>query len=94
MQEEVESRALTLAINTAKLTGRTLKNAIANAYRTMFRQYPDVVSVEQMSEMLGVSSKTGYRLLRENSIAHFRVGRSYRIPKLHILSYLQVISGS
>ena len=35
MQEEVESRALTLAINTAKLTGRTLKNAIAKfmAYR-------------------------------------------------------------
>ena len=68
--------------------------SVRDAYRTMFRQYPDVVSVEQMSEMLGVSSKTGYRLLRENSIAHFRVGRSYRIPKLHILSYLQVISGS
>ena len=35
MQEEVESRSLTLAINTAKLTGRTLKNAIAKllAYR-------------------------------------------------------------
>ena len=29
MQEEVESRSLTLAINTAKLTGRTLKNAIS-----------------------------------------------------------------
>ena len=68
--------------------------SVRDAYRTMFRQYPDVVSVEQMSEMLGVSSKTGYRLLRENSIAHFRVGRSYRIPKLHTLSYLQVISGS
>ena len=35
MQEEVENRSLTLAINTAKLTGRTLKNAIAKllAYR-------------------------------------------------------------
>ena len=35
MQEEVESRSLTLAINTAKLTGRTLKNAISKllAYR-------------------------------------------------------------
>lgn len=35
MQEEVENRSLTLAINTAKLTGRTLKNAISKllAYR-------------------------------------------------------------
>lgn len=35
MQEEVESRTVTLAINTAKLTGRVLKAAICKylAYR-------------------------------------------------------------
>lgn len=62
-----------------------------DAYRVMFRDYPDVVSVEQMSEMLGISTKTAYRLLKDNEIKHFRVGRTYKIPKLHILSYLQLI---
>lgn len=62
-----------------------------DAYRVMFRDYPDVVSVEQMSEMLGISTKTAYRLLKDNEIRHFRVGRTYKIPKLHILSYLQLI---
>jgi len=43
----------------------------------MFKEYPDVVTAEQMSEMLGISDKTAYRLLRENLIEHFKVGRSY-----------------
>jgi len=62
-----------------------------DAYRTMFREYPDVVSVEQMSEMLGICEKSAYRLLHENKITHFRIGRTYKIPKLHILAYLNVI---
>jgi len=57
----------------------------------MFRDYPDVVTVEQMSRMLGISDKTAYALLRDNKIEHFKVGRTYKIPKIHILSYLKVI---
>ena len=57
----------------------------------MFRDYPDVVTVEQMSKMLGISDKTAYALLRDNKIEHFKVGRTYKIPKIHILSYLKVI---
>lgn len=34
----------------------------------MFREYPDVVGIEQMYEMLGsISTKTGYKML-ENKI--------------------------
>ena len=68
----------------AAMTGR-------EAYRVMFRDYPDVVTVEQMSQMLGISDKTAYALLRNNKIEHFKVGRTYKIPKIHILSYLKVI---
>ena len=63
----------------------------SEAYRVMFRDYPDVVTVEQMSRMLGISDKTAYALLRDNKIEHFKVGRTYKIPKIHILSYLKVI---
>ena len=68
----------------AAMTGR-------EAYRVMFRNYPDVVTDEQMSRMLGISDKTAYALLRDNKIEHFKVGRTYKIPKIHILSYLKVI---
>lgn len=43
-----------------------------DTYRVMFKDYPDVVTVEQMSKMLGISMKTAYILLRENKILHFR----------------------
>ena len=61
-----------------------------DVYTMMFREYPDVVTVIQMSEMLGISEKSAYRLLKENCIEHFRIGRTYKIPKLHIFSYLRV----
>ena len=61
-----------------------------DAYCLMFKEYPDVVSIAQLSQMLGISEKTAYRLLKENQIEHFKIGRSYRIPKLNVLSYMSV----
>ena len=37
--------------------------SMKDAYRVMFKEFPDVVDVDQMSRMLGISTKTGYRLL-------------------------------
>ncbi len=63
-------------------------------YKVIFEEYPDVVTAEQMSEMLGISSKTAYRILRSNEIEHFKMGRIYKIAKIHILSYLNIIKSS
>ena len=64
-------------------------------YKSLFKEYADVVSVEQMCEMLGgMSTKTAYRLLRSGSIKSILAGRRYRIPKVYILEYLQVIQKS
>lgn len=60
-------------------------------YSSVFKNYPDVVTVEQMSEMLGISTKTAYRLLKQNVIEHFKIGRIYKIPKYHILTYLEIL---
>lgn len=62
------------------------------AYKVMFRDYPDVVTVEQMCEMLGgISIKTGYRLLKNGTIKSVVVGRRYRIPKLYVFEYLELV---
>lgn len=60
-----------------------------NAYSHMFKDYPDVVNVVQMCEMLGgISTKTGYKLLQTNQINYFKIGRAYKIPKVHVITYL------
>jgi len=65
------------------------------AYHLLFREYPDVVSIEQMCEMLGgISTKTGYKLLRENKIKCYKIGRTYKIPKVNIILYLNVLKES
>ena len=61
--------------------------------REIFRKYPDVVDVPQLCEMLGgsrpVSKKTAYRMLNAGKIKAFRIGRSYRIPKVNVICFLQ-----
>ena len=59
-------------------------------YQSVLKDYSDILTVEEMSKALGISTKTGYRLLRDNKIEHLRLGRSYRIPKAHLLTYMRV----
>lgn len=62
-----------------------------DAYEVMFSTYPDVVNIEQLCEMLGgISTKTGYRLLKTGSIKSFMIGHRYRIPKINVIDYLQL----
>lgn len=64
---------------------------IQEAYSMMLRDYPDLMDINQMSKALGVSTKTGYKLLRDGKITAIKIGRTYRIPKLHLLTYLKVM---
>ena len=59
-------------------------------YQAIFNNYPEILTVEEMSKVLGVSVKTGYKLLKENKIPSIKVGRSYRIAKVNLLSYLKI----
>ena len=61
-------------------------------YKSVLKEYPDVMSVEEASKAVGVSDKTVYRLLRENKIEHIMMGRKYRIPKAHLFLYLRLCS--
>ena len=68
---------------------------LQEAYQLVFFDYPDIVNVEQMCEMLGgISQKTAYRLLKNGTIKSFVVGRRYRIPKIYIFEYLKIIDKS
>lgn len=57
-------------------------------YMMMFKDYPDVVSVDILQEMLGICRKNAYLLVKQNKIHSVRVGCSYKIPKLCVVEYL------
>jgi len=63
------------------------------AYALFFQAFPDVLTVPQLSRMLNINEKTAYQLVREKQINHFKIGRTYRIPKMAVLNYLNTVTG-
>lgn len=54
----------------------------------MFAEYPDVVDVTTMAEMLQISRKAAYELLSQDKIAYRKIGRIYRISKQAIIEFM------
>ena len=63
---------------------------ISNKKQRHIYDYPDVLTSDQASDLLGVCSKTLYKLIREGKIQAQRVGREYRIAKCHVARYMQM----
>jgi excisionase family DNA binding protein len=61
-------------------------------YRVVFKEYPDIMDVKQVSKLLGVSTKTVYRLLREGLIDSLKIGREFRVPKVNVMRYVRVFN--
>lgn len=67
----------------------TDKRMKRNEYAKMLKDYPELIRIEQLCEALGgISTKTGYKLLKENKIASLKIGREYRITKSNLIDYL------
>ena len=62
------------------------------AYKLIFDQYPDVVNINQLCDMLGgIGIKTAYNLVRTGKIERIGTGRTYRIPKVNVIKFLDII---
>lgn len=55
----------------------------------MLSSYPDVLTVEQLAEILGVGLNTAYELIRCKKISSVRVGKQIRISKTALLKFLE-----
>ena len=54
----------------------------------IFTEYPDIISVQDLMEMLHISKTTAYRLLHNREIFSFKIGDKYKIPKESVIDYL------
>ena len=55
----------------------------------LFEDYPDLVGVSELREMLGgIGQNLAYRLLKEQIIPSIRIGRAYKIAKLNIIHFV------
>ena len=53
--------------------------------RQMFRKYPDVVTIPQVCEMLGVSRNYAYLLVKRGKLTRLDLGRIVRVTKSSVI---------
>ena len=54
----------------------------------LLKQYPAVLSINDVAEILNVTPATVRRHIKNNDIPHVNVGKLVRIPKDSLISYL------
>lgn len=52
--------------------------------------YPDVLSVDELQQILRIGRSAAYTLLRENTIKTLKVGNRYIIPKQSVIDFLNI----
>jgi len=61
-----------------------------NAKQTIEKtEVPDILSVRQVREILGVGRVSVYQLIETGEITAFRMGRTYYIQKQSVQQYLE-----
>lgn len=58
----------------------------------MLNKYNDVISVEELCDILHIGKNSVYKLLQDNVIPNVKVRHRYIIPKQGVINYLRKIS--
>ena len=69
------------------------KSELKELYKMMFPEYPDVVNVKQLQQMLGISRHLAYDLIEGGDIQAILVGNAFRIPKVSVINYVLKYGG-
>ena len=64
------------------------KSELKELYQMMFPDYPDIVTVKQLREMLGVSRALAYKLISDGEIQALKIGTSLKIPKVSVINFV------
>ncbi len=56
--------------------------------QSMFADYPDVVSVENLMEMLQIGKVLAYKLIDAKKVKAIKIGREYKITKESVIKLI------
>ena len=61
-----------------------------NNYQDIFKDYPDVITVEDLQNMLHIGRNTAYGILKDGAIRTIKIGKKYIIPKQSVIEFINV----
>ena len=59
----------------------------------MFKEQGDLISLEELCEMMMIGRNKAYHLLNKGEIKAFKCGRIWKIPKEAVEQYIRLRSG-
>ena len=65
-----------------------MNNQSNSIFSDMFREYPDVVTIDQLMRMLNIGKNKSYELIKNKTIQTVRIGKKYIIPKVAVIQFL------
>lgn len=54
----------------------------------MFHEYGDILTVDELMEMMQLGRNSVYRLLKDGHIKSIKMGRIHRIPRDQVIDYI------
>lgn len=54
----------------------------------ILEQYADILTVDELCEVLGIGANAAYQLLNDGAIPAFRIGRRWKIPREAVQEYI------
>ena len=54
----------------------------------LFSTYPDLVSIDEIQQMLRIGKNTVYELLKTEKLKSIKVGKKYVVPKKFVIDFL------
>ena len=64
------------------------KSELKELYKLMFPDFPDIVTVAQLQNMLGISRQLTYKLIGDGYIPGVKIGNAFRVPKVNVINYV------
>lgn len=55
----------------------------------MFKDYPDILTIPQVAQALGIGLKAAYALVNGKKLGAIRVGRSIKVPKFSLEEFVK-----
>lgn len=60
-----------------------------NESKEMFREYPDILRIDEIQSMLQIGRNSAYNLLKQGLIKSIKIGKKYIIPKQSVIDFVE-----
>ena len=62
--------------------------------KEIFAEYDEILSIEDVMEILHIGKNSVYSLLKSNEIRNIRVGKRYIVPKQSVINFIAAITAN